>query len=106
MAIENEAALGDGSLEISKRPEVPVGERLVQSRPEVLGQLKLGRVPGQVDEPDPIRHSQIRFGVPTGVVEPEHDDAIRPAPASRANSANSAAKTAWTPRSRCTEGLA
>src|SRR3954447_7878736 len=31
----------------------------IQNRPEVFGGLKLGRVPGQVDEPDPIRHSQV-----------------------------------------------
>ena len=58
----------------------------------MLGGLKLGGVGGQVDEPDAIRHNQVRCGVPAGVVEPEHDEAVRPAPASRANSASSAAK--------------
>ena len=42
----------------------------------MLGGLKLGGVWGQVDEPDPIRHDQVRFGVPAGVVELKHDDAI------------------------------
>ena len=63
-------------LEFSKGPEVAVGERLIQNRPEALGGLKLGRVPGQVDEPDPLRHGQVRRGVPAGVVEPEYDDAL------------------------------
>src|SRR5215216_5270812 len=76
IAIENATALGDDVLEISKRREVVVGEWLIQNRPEVLGGLKLGGVWGQVDEPDPIRHNQVRCGVPAGVVELKHDDAI------------------------------
>src|SRR3954471_8043179 len=76
IAIENATALGHDVLEISKRREVLVGERLIQDRPEVLGGLKLGRVWGQVDGPDPIRNSQVRRSVPAGVVEPEDDDAI------------------------------
>src|SRR5215207_4249753 len=80
IAIENATALGDDVLELSKRSEVVVGERLIQDGPEVLGGLKLGRVWGQVDEPDPIRHSQVRFGVPAGVVELKHDDPLASRP--------------------------
>src|SRR5215204_212053 len=80
IAIENAAALGDGLLEFGKSREGAVDERLIQNRPEVLGGLKLGRVPGQVDESDPIRHYQFGRGVPAGFVEPEHDDAISPRP--------------------------
>src|SRR5215212_2751946 len=76
IAIENAAALGDDALEISKRREVPVRERLIQDRPEVLGGLKLGGVWGQVGEPDPIWNGQVRFGVPAGAVELKHDDAM------------------------------
>src|SRR3982751_3567710 len=76
IAIENATALGDDVLELSKRPEVLVGERLIQDGPEVLGGLKLGGVWGQVDEPDPIWHDQVRRGVPAGVVELKHEDAI------------------------------
>src|SRR6185295_4338545 len=76
IAIENATALGHDVLELSKRPEVVVGEWLVEDGPEVLSRLKLGRVRGQVDGPDPIRDSQVRCGVPAGAVEPEHDDAI------------------------------
>ena len=92
IAIENAAALGHDLLELSKRPEGAVGERLIQNRPEVLCRLEFGRVPGQGDEPDPIRHNQVRRGVPAGIVEPKHDIRSRPAPASRANSASNAAK--------------
>ena len=74
--MENATALGDDVLEISKRPEVLVGEGLIEDGPEVFSRLKLGRVWGQVDEPDPVRDSQVRRGVPAGVVENEHDDAI------------------------------
>ena len=87
IAIENAAALGHDALEISKCREVPVRERLIQDGPEVFSRLKLGRVPGQVDQSDPVRHDQVRFGVPAGVVENEHDDPLPSRPASRANSA-------------------
>lgn len=78
--MENATALGDGLLEISEGLEVAVGERLIQNRPEVLGGLQFGRIPRQVNEPDPIRHGQVRLSVPAGVVEPEHDDAIPSCP--------------------------
>src|SRR3954463_13370569 len=80
IAIENATALGDDVLEISKRREVLVGEWLIEDGPEVLGRLKLGRVRGQVGEPDPIRDSQVGCGVPAGAVEPEHEDAIASRP--------------------------
>src|SRR3954463_1190863 len=76
IVIENATALGHNLLEISKRREVVVGERLIEDGPEVLSRLKLGRVWGQVDGPDPIRHSQVGRGVPAGAVDPEHEDAI------------------------------
>src|SRR3954452_19428387 len=72
---EDPATVCDRAFQIGKGLEVLVGERLIQNGPEVLGGLKLGRVRGQVGEPDPIRHSQVRRGVPAGAVEPEHDDA-------------------------------
>jgi hypothetical protein len=92
ITIENATALGDGSLEIGEGLEGAVREQLIQDGPEVLGGLQFGRVSGQVDEPEPIRHGQVGRGVPAGVVEPEHDEAIPSRPASRANSARSAAK--------------
>ena len=107
IAIENEAALGDDALEIGKGREVLVGERLVEDRPEVLGGLKLGGVRGQVDEPDPVRHGQVRRGVPAGVVEPKHDDAIPSRPGlARQTGPGARQRTAWTRRSRVPEGLA
>src|SRR4028118_175741 len=63
-----------------------------QNRPEGLSRLEFGRVPGQGDEPDPIRHNQVRRGVPAGLVEPKHDDALRFRPGLAANSASNAAK--------------
>src|SRR3954452_5889680 len=80
IASEDPATVCDGAFEISEGLEVLVGERLVEDGPEVLGGLKLGRVAGQVDEPDPIRHDQVRRSVPAGVVEPEHDDALASRP--------------------------
>src|SRR3954465_2058376 len=76
IAVENATALGDDVLKIGEGVEVLVGQWLVEDGAEVLGGLKLGGVRGQVDGPDPIRHNQVRFGVPAGVVELKHDDAI------------------------------
>jgi hypothetical protein len=76
IAVENATALGDDVLKIGEGVEVLVGERLVEDGPEVLGGLKLGGVWGQVGEPETLRHDQVRLGVPAGVVELKHDDAI------------------------------
>ena len=76
IALEASATVRDDAFQIGEGLEGLVGERLIQNRPEALGGLKLGRVPGQVDEPDPLRHGQVRLGVPAGVVEPKHDDPI------------------------------
>ena len=92
ITVQNEAALGDGSFQIGEGLEVPIGERLIEDRPEVLSGLKLGGVWGQVDEPEALLHHQVRRGVPAGVIELKHDDALASAPASRANNARSAAK--------------
>ena len=78
--LENATALGDDLLEIGEGREVLVGEWLVEDGPEGLGGLKLGRVWGQVDEPDPIPNSQVRCGVPAGVVELKHEDALASRP--------------------------
>src|SRR4051812_33866812 len=59
LAVRQASRLDDDLLEISKRREVLVGERLIQNGPEVLGGLKLRRVPGQVNERDPVRHDQV-----------------------------------------------
>src|SRR3954449_3561359 len=80
IASEDPATVCDGAFEISEGLEVLVGERLVEDGPEVLGGLKLGRVAGQVGEPDPIWHDQVRRSVPAGVVEPEHEDALASRP--------------------------
>src|SRR3954454_7461457 len=76
IAVEDPATVCDRAFQIGKGLEVLVCERLIQNRPEVLSRLELGRVRGQVGEPDPIWHGQVRRGVPAGAVEPEHDDAI------------------------------
>src|SRR3954451_7299056 len=80
IAIENTTALGDDLLEIGQGLEVPVGEWLIQDRPQVFCGLKLRRIPGQVDGPDAIRHSQVGCSVPASVVEPEYDDALPSCP--------------------------
>ena len=80
IALESDAALGDGVLEIGKGLEAAVSERLIEDGPEVLSRLQFGRVPGQVDELDPIWDGQVRFGVPAGVIESEHDEVLASRP--------------------------
>ena len=80
IAFEDPATLCDRAFQIGQGRKVAVRERLIQNGPEVLSRLKLGRVAGQVDEPDPIRHSQVGRGVPAGVVEREHEDALASRP--------------------------
>src|SRR6185312_16129458 len=80
IAIENATALGDDVLELSKRPEVVVGEWLIEDGPEVLSRLQFGRVWGQVEGPDPVRNCQVRCAVPAGVVELQHDDPLASRP--------------------------
>src|SRR5215210_977868 len=98
IAFEDPATVCDDAFQIGEGLEVLVGERLIQNRPEVLSRLKLGRVRGQVGEPEALRHDQVRLSVPAGAVEPEPDDAIPSRP--RAQTAPAAPqRTAWTPRS-------
>ena len=92
IAFEDPATLCDRAFQIGEGLKVAVGERLIQNGPEVLGGLKLGRVRGQVGEPEALRHDQVRRGVPAGAVEPGTMRRSRPAPASRANKARSPAK--------------
>src|SRR3954447_5563978 len=55
IASEDPATVFDRAFQIGKGLEVAVRERLIQNGPEVLGGLKLGRVRGQVDEPEALR---------------------------------------------------
>ena len=74
--IEVETAPCDDGLEVREGGEVGVDERLVEHRPEALGRLQLGRVGGQVDEPDSGWDGQAWFGMPSGIIEHEHDGAV------------------------------
>src|SRR5829696_10304373 len=76
IAIKDPATVCDRAFQIGQGVKVAVRERLMQNRPEVFSRLKLGRVRGQVGEPEALRYDQVRCGVPAGAVEPEHDDAI------------------------------
>ena len=76
IAFKDPATVCDRAFQIREGLEILVCERLIQNGPEALSRLKLGRVRGQVDGPDPVRHNQVGRGVPAGAVENEHDDAI------------------------------
>jgi hypothetical protein len=74
--IEVEAAPCDDGFEVCEAGEVGVDERFVEHGPEALGRLQFGRVGRQVDEPDPGRDGEVRLGMPSGIVEHEHDSAV------------------------------
>ena len=64
IAFEDPATVCDRAFQIGQGREVAVREWLIQKGPEVLGGLKLGRVWGQVDGPDPVRDSQVGMRLP------------------------------------------
>src|SRR3954471_64691 len=92
IAIEASATVCDDAFQIGEGLEVLVGERLIQNRPEVLSRLKLGRVRGQVGEPGTTRFGSV---CQPALSSPSTMMRSRPAPASRANSASSAAKNGF-----------
>src|SRR5215210_6072724 len=92
IAFEDPATVCDCAFQIGQGLEVLVRERLIQNGPEVLGGLKLGRVWGR--ETSRIPSGTARLG---SVCQPALSSSStimrsRPAPASRANNASSAAK--------------
>ena len=73
---EAAAALGDDGLEVGKGGEVPVGDRLVDQGPEMLGRLQLRAVGRQEHQADPLGDGQALRSVPAGVVQHEDDMAF------------------------------
>src|SRR5215203_1228370 len=62
--IELAAARGDDGAEFVQRGDMPIGDRLIHQRPEMLGGLEFGRVGRQEDEADPraIAYGSCRTG--------------------------------------------
>src|SRR3954468_20059082 len=75
-SIELATARGDGGAEVVERGEMPIGDRLIHQRPEMLGRLEFGRVGWQEDEADPLGDGQVLGAMPAGVVEHEDDAAL------------------------------
>ena len=71
--IELATALGDGGAEVVERGEMPIGDRLIHQRPEMLGRLEFGGIGWQEDQADPLGDGQAFGAMPAGVVE--HEDA-------------------------------
>jgi hypothetical protein len=71
-------ALGDGGAEFVERGDVPIDDRLIHQRPEMLGGLEFGRVGRQEDESDPLGDDQALGAMPAGIVEHEDDAALAP----------------------------
>ena len=70
------ASLGEDGVKVIDGVEVVVGDWLVDEGPEVLGWLEFRRIGRQIDEPDAWRHIEAGFGVPSGIVEHEDDNAL------------------------------
>src|SRR3954451_7628087 len=90
--IELTTARGEDGAEFVERGDVPIDDRLIHQRPEMLGGLEFGRVGRQEDEADPIGDGQAFGSMPAGIVEHEMMLRSRPAPVSRAKVASSSAK--------------
>ena len=74
--IELATALGDGGAEFVERGDVPIDDRLIHQRPEMLGRLEFGRVGRQEDEADPLGDDRALGSMPAGIVEHEDDAAL------------------------------
>lgn len=74
--METAAALTEDGVKVVDGVEVIVGDRLVDEGPEALGRLQFRRIGRQIDKSDARRHVEARFGVPSGIVEHEDDDAL------------------------------
>jgi hypothetical protein len=74
--IELTTARGDGGAEFVERGDVPIDDRLIHQRPEMLGGLEFGRVGRQEDEADPLGDDQTLGSMPAGIVEHENDAAL------------------------------
>jgi hypothetical protein len=74
--IELATARGDGGAEVVERGEMPIDDRLIQQRPEMLGGLEFGRVGRQEDQADPVRNREAFGAMPASVVEHEDDAAL------------------------------
>src|SRR3954451_21694896 len=74
--IELATALGDGGAEFVERGEMPIGDRLIHQRPEMLGRLEFGVIGWQEDQADPLGDGQAFGSMPAGVVEHEDDAAV------------------------------
>src|SRR3954462_4863349 len=92
IAVEDPATVCDRAFQIGEGRKVAVRERLIQNGPEVLGGLKLGGVRGQVGEPGPSGTTRFGAVCQPALSSPSTMMRSRPAPASRANRASSAAK--------------
>ena len=76
--IEGASPLGEDGVEFGDRWKVPVDNGLVDDRPQTLGRLQVRRVGRQIDEANAVRHGQVRFAVPAGIVEHQQDGALTP----------------------------
>src|SRR5215208_3217482 len=92
IAIKDPATVCDRAFQIGQGLKVAVRERLIQNRPEVFSRLKLGRVRGQVGEPEALRHTRFGAVCQPALSSPSTMMRSRSAPASRANKARSPAK--------------
>lgn len=72
-AVELAATFTDDSVEFGQGFEVTVGDGFVDERPQPLGGLELGRVGGQVDEPQPVGNAQTFRSVPASIVNGDDD---------------------------------
>ena len=75
---ECDALLGDYGIEFGESVERAIDDGFVDKDPERFGGLKLRRIGRQKGQPDALWDGKIGRSMPTGVVENDNDDLVRP----------------------------
>ena len=73
---ESDAARFDDGLQIVDCVEVFIDDWFVDKAPQAFGGLEFGAVGRQVDQPYACGNFETGFGVPSGIVENDDDDAL------------------------------
>jgi hypothetical protein len=76
--LEHSTALKLHRLELIEIAEMAIDQGGIRELPQVLGRLKFGRMGGQEEQMNVLRHRQAVAGMPASSVEYEHDLLVRP----------------------------
>lgn len=75
--LEGNTARGLGIFEGVNRGEMPIGQRRVGQRPQVLGGMELRRIGREEQQMDMLGHPPSAAGVPARAIQDQHDLFVR-----------------------------